>query len=111
MLNNITYYLLLFLLITSLSQLWSLLSLSWIKKVNSIDYLFVFTLIEQCDFDFSYYFCELDLFFISLFLYYLFIYICNVTFDFSYSTIFCEHYDFFFIFVLNWTLLFIQICL
>ena len=49
MLNNITYDLLLFLLIISLSQLWSLLSLSWIK-VHSIDYLFVFTLIEQRDF-------------------------------------------------------------
>ena len=50
MLNNITYDLLLFLLIISLSQLWSLLPLSWIKKVHSIDYLFVFTLIEQRDF-------------------------------------------------------------
>ena len=61
-------------------------------------------------FDLVIIFCELDLLIISLFLYYLFIYICNVTFDFSYSTIFCEHYDFF-IFVLNCTLLFIQICL
>ena len=87
MLNNITYDLLLFLLIISLSQLWSLLSLSWIKKVDSIDYLFVFTLIEQRDFDFSYYF---------LWTYYLFIYICNVTFDFSYSTIFVNTMTFFY---------------
>ena len=73
MLNNITYDLLLFLLIISLSQLWSLLSLSWIKKVHSIDYLFVFTLIER-DFDFSYYFLWTWLVF-YFFIFILFIYL------------------------------------
>ena len=74
MLNNITYDFLLFLLIISLSQLWSLLSLSWINKVHSIDYLFVFTLIEQRDFHFSYYFLWTWLVF-YFFIFILFIYL------------------------------------